>query len=337
MLERHLEIWKVLAHQAPTYIESMTNRYMNLMRSVSQGLAKKNQARWVKELPWMASAAPALEGSACASAGDEKAWVVEYDPYLRTAVRFLKETPKEREPAAGLQTKPYCQEIDPVEAFWADGFRVDLPDVLARDLAARVRPHGDRAAEVIWEGEHHLSHHKLSVRRRNDRALLVSLFEQGGQVCQVRVDRFGDESAESLAKAGALMTRVAQAYACGDIEKDELLARRDQEAVKVGIAPVKRLAAASSKAEKPCMPDSPQKRRRKAGTTPSATAVPLVQKRPARKGATSRTMAGCSATGDDEGPEEDEEEKEEDEVLQEDFPEVPYSIVDFAFASQASQ
>ena len=40
----------------------------------------------------------------------------------------------------------------------------------------------------MWEGEMMGTHHRLTIAQRKDRALLLSLYEQGKQVCMVRMN-----------------------------------------------------------------------------------------------------------------------------------------------------
>ncbi len=42
--------------------------------------------------------------------------------------------------------------------------------------------------EVVWSGEHGVTHHRLAVKRRADRGLLMSIYEQDAQVCSVKVE-----------------------------------------------------------------------------------------------------------------------------------------------------
>ena len=45
--------------------------------------------------------------------------------------------------------------------------------------------------EPIFEGQHSVTNNKLVVAQRVDRQLLLSLYEQSKQICQIRVDRCG--------------------------------------------------------------------------------------------------------------------------------------------------
>jgi hypothetical protein len=47
--------------------------------------------------------------------------------------------------------------------------------------------------DILWEGENCDSHHRLVVKQRADRELLISLFEQSRQILQMRVDRFDEK------------------------------------------------------------------------------------------------------------------------------------------------
>ena len=45
---------------------------------------------------------------------------------------------------------------------------------------------------VLWEGQMESSNHRVTLQQRLDRKLLLSLFEQGHQICQLRLDVFGE-------------------------------------------------------------------------------------------------------------------------------------------------
>jgi hypothetical protein len=82
------------------------------------------------------------------------------------------------------------------------------------------------APDPLWQGEHHASHHRLSISQRTDRQLLLSAYEQGKQIAQVRMSLFGvlpepqpaviPRDSEILAKALDFLQPLMEAYACGD-------------------------------------------------------------------------------------------------------------------------
>ena len=61
---------------------------------------------------------------------------------------------------------------------------------------------GSLKHDVLWEAEHEITHHKIWMAQRVDRRLLLSVYEQSRQICQVRLDVFGEswEAASGSAK-----------------------------------------------------------------------------------------------------------------------------------------
>ena len=43
---------------------------------------------------------------------------------------------------------------------------------------------------MFWESEHSVNHHRLQIKRRVDRNLLCSLYEQGAQIDNICVGHF---------------------------------------------------------------------------------------------------------------------------------------------------
>ena len=86
--------------------------------------------------------------------------------------------------------------------------------------------------EAIFEGQHSVTKNKLVVAQRADRQLLLSLYEQSKQICQIRVDRCGtlpgNQPATVPLETPALqtcivfMTKVAQDYASDKITLQQI-------------------------------------------------------------------------------------------------------------------
>ena len=86
--------------------------------------------------------------------------------------------------------------------------------------------------EAIFEGQHSVTKNKLVVNQRADRQLLLSLYEQSKQICQIRVDRCGtlpgNQPATVPLETPALqtcivfMTKVAQDYASDKITLQQI-------------------------------------------------------------------------------------------------------------------
>ena len=93
---------------------------------------------------------------------------------------------------------------------------------------------------LAWAGEHAINHHKITVVPRADRRPLISMFEQGSQVCQVHLDCFpGDQKSQKL-EAFQLMKEIAMAYSSDSVKKGDLLGMRDDRLARLGLLRPKR-------------------------------------------------------------------------------------------------
>ena len=93
---------------------------------------------------------------------------------------------------------------------------------------------------LAWAGEHATTHHKITVVPRADRRPLISMFEQGSQVCQVHLDCFpGDQKSQKL-EAFQLMKEIAMAYSSDSVKKGDLLGMRDDRLARLGLLRPKR-------------------------------------------------------------------------------------------------
>ena len=59
-------------------------------------------------------------------------------------------------------------------------------------LAAKTRSVGKKPVEVLWQAEHKRTHNIISIKQRTDRHLLISIFNTDNQICQARMDAFGE-------------------------------------------------------------------------------------------------------------------------------------------------
>ena len=108
-----------------------------------------------------------------------------------------------------------------------------------------------------WQGEHVLTHRKVTVCPRTDRRPLSSMSEQGCQICQIHLDTLGGNINTQKKTAFDLMVGVAMGYTSDNTKKDELLQRRDDKVEALGLGRpkggrnAKRLVAASDGADLP--------------------------------------------------------------------------------------
>ena len=70
--------------------------------------------------------------------------------------------------------------------------RHTMTDITCEELQATAAADNKRdMPTVVGKGIHCSSKHRVFLKRRQDGTLLMNLFEQGPQICQIRVDTFG--------------------------------------------------------------------------------------------------------------------------------------------------
>jgi hypothetical protein len=105
----------------------------------------------------------------------------------------------------------------------------------------KSRVSSSSSLHVYFDGEHHQSHNRITVKARTDRQMLMSMYEQGKQILQVAIKKFGDEkSPEAIAAAGGFMAEIAQRFSTGALERQLLKKERDD-----GLAARAKLAVGS--------------------------------------------------------------------------------------------
>jgi hypothetical protein len=114
-----------------------------------------------------------------------------------------------------------------------------VPGLTYRRLQSMRGERGAASAGTgkLWEQTHKATNHAIYIAQRVDRFLLLSVYEQTKQRLQIRVDRFGpvkDQHAqepldsETLKKALAFLTPIAQKFADNELEVKDLKAARDE-------------------------------------------------------------------------------------------------------------
>ena len=99
--------------------------------------------------------------------------------------------------------------------------------------------HGDA---TLWQTEHRVTKHAITIRQRSDRTLLMSMYEQKQQLLMVRVDFFGftdgatdflPHDHEAVQGALAFMKSIAEKYARNELTKDQLVTERNQRVTRI--------------------------------------------------------------------------------------------------------
>ena len=90
-----------------------------------------------------------------------------------------------------------AKDHDFCEAVWPDDSRTAIAELTLQAHQASHRP--SPGASSAWQKLHTVTKNVISVRKRVDRSLLMSIYEQGAQVCQVNVHaKFGETSEAAL-------------------------------------------------------------------------------------------------------------------------------------------
>ena len=122
-----------------------------------------------------------------------------------------------------------------VIARWPDGYRIKMEQT-RRWLSNLQRESKSRSkiVDILFEQEATATRHSISISQRTDRTLLLSIYEQGKQICQVQLDKFGPvepliagsnhlpKDHDTVLRAMTIMKPLAIMYARGEIKKEEL-------------------------------------------------------------------------------------------------------------------
>ena len=91
-------------------------------------------------------------------------------------------------------------DTDKVIARWDDGSMFTIEDMTVQAYRQQADQRGTKERDCLWTGSHTVTHHRLEIKQRPDKELknkplstklLMSLYEQGRQVLQMRVFEFG--------------------------------------------------------------------------------------------------------------------------------------------------
>ena len=265
--------------QVEDYINTTTKRIRCLGRVVMQGDSKNKHVGWVKDLPWNragdveheaeacegksstkgkrgntgkkgASGSEASSRNASSTSGAEASslsldvacandLIYEFNEELVVCVR----TPLDGGPqdiSLPLSVPSSGSDADIVMATWASGDTHEVPGLTIgrlKEVLGRGSSVGD-----LWVATQKETKHKLTIKQRVDRCLLLSLFEQQRQILQLRMNLLGpvdDENRQlpkghpTLEKALAIMVPLGTKFANSKMSKAELKLARDAEIKKV--------------------------------------------------------------------------------------------------------
>ena len=237
------------------WIEAMSRRWRNLCRNVSQAEMREPMPKWMLTIiPWhwndaqpsdqetqITDTISGDEGIGAFKNADEADGPIEYETSFSSELML----PLRQRIGGNGAWEPGMMDLSDlpdasnIVGRWPDGFTVEMKETIefVKGLTRQSRSSGPEGSEgSLWEGEHIATKHVLTLCQRPDRKLLLSLFEQGRQILQVRMDHFGElddpntrlpRDSEILKKAVEFMKPIAELFAKNKIQKDELSSVRD--------------------------------------------------------------------------------------------------------------
>eukprot|EP00969_Alexandrium_andersonii_P005849 253680-Alexandrium_andersonii.AAC.1 len=132
----------------------------------------RKKPSWALSLSWMT---PRQARKARAA----QTYTFGYDTEHRLGWRCAVGSDK-KELATRMQIDEGQEEFEGVFAVWEDGSRKQIPQMTVGEWQSMARSR-QPASKKVWAGQHKQTANKLEVRPRQDRELLMSLFEQGQQ------------------------------------------------------------------------------------------------------------------------------------------------------------
>ena len=259
ILQKRLEdkTWTMSEAEASNWTVTMAARIRLMCRHTQQAILKNPKTSWLRLMPFASSTPPpaAAKKSASSSPGPaarriakkssaspaaEKSspisspgpppadYIFGFNPEMHKAWRVLRSKPKSKQELCMEIVAPKgATDHDLCEAVWPDDSRTAIAELTVQAHQASHRPSPGASSANTWQKLHTVTKNVISVRKRVDRCLLVSIYEQGAQVCQVNVHaKFGETSA-AIDKALEFMVTLATEYVENKIQKKDLFPRRN--------------------------------------------------------------------------------------------------------------
>ena len=122
----------------------------------------------------------------------------------------------------GVQVDPELQSEDrPMVATWQDGMKKTFVECTYgwwQKLKQNKEKRGRDAEHALWAKRYPVTQNVIKIARRKDIGVLVSLYEQGAQLLQVRADGFEDGVTGGI----NFLIPIAEMYLKDEVEKGDL-------------------------------------------------------------------------------------------------------------------
>ena len=257
LLEDNKDNWKMKTDEIPDWLTTMCKRIANSQHVLHAARSKSSVPKWYKTL---------MAKGEDEDKKKQQEVIFEYH-FDKTELGLpyrIKAGSKNKEIAKDVKLQEPHQ---PILGTFEDGEH-EIVCITGQEYQATKNTAKRVAEEILWSGQHSESQNKLRVKERPDRGLLISLFEQANQACQVHVDLFESDtwrkenrpgtqqnpdhfkvpnSEAAKLKAVDFMIELANSYANAEVEKAKLYDHRDERLTALGLKKASRGKAPEAK------------------------------------------------------------------------------------------
>jgi hypothetical protein len=229
-----------------SYALVLTNRVMGMCHIINTNLSRKTPPAWLDDILAACNDNASVEPPQAELATPNMSSAFEWDSNLMLAYRVCSRK-KQKDYSMPINIPDDAEDHDPIPVSWMDGTVcvIDAVTVGAYKELLQTRKSASSDA-ALWEAEHSVTKHSIQLKQRIDKPLqnqpiatrlLVSMYEQGKQVCQVRLCKFGDVEGsgetmppehKTVKAALAFMQPIAEAFANDQLAADQLYPREGQ-------------------------------------------------------------------------------------------------------------
>ena len=259
LFEENNSTWKLSDDAKADWLVTISRRLANSQHVMLLAKNKTCQPKWLLE----------IQGNKAPAQVEEPKWEYGFCRETKCAYRVRVNGTNVDDAKDLAVTIATGADHEPIIASFADNSSIPIAEITSKtyiELTTSSKRH-DESTGVLWRGEHVATKNNLRVQHRNDRGLLVSLYEQSLQVCQVHVDAFetaewkqenrqgktSDANKYAVANtkparqaAEQFMVSIGKAYAIGSIKKEDLYAERDKQLQERGLATGRKRKAADT-------------------------------------------------------------------------------------------
>ena len=213
--------WNLSDDKVESWALKNAHRLQSLFRHVRQAEVKQSKAPWFRLVfPDDEATAPPVKTE----------YVYGYNREVETAWRALADAPERKEWASSHWAPADAAASAATRAKWDDGDEHDVTECTCeekRKKDAHAKADARKKRSSLFEGFKGKS--KVKLAWRTDRGMLISLYRDGHQICQMKPAALVLPNQEQTAEQAAqkIMLKVTQDYMAEEVEENRLYDRRD--------------------------------------------------------------------------------------------------------------